>query len=423
MQLWGGLLDGSVKGPDLAPYPDSHLLAEVPFLLVRSDTEPQLSPGIAQFFPFPPNRAEIVIALDTFAQMQKTNESILTNGWPAEDVGYPTIREAKDGEHEIGLDTTVHWPTRRPFVAAINMSFGPRDDFAEFTPLDPVNVATLAVSQLILPVMSAGNAGQLSTGRETMSAWSEAPWVMSVGAAADQAGRQLASYSSAGTPNLPESGPDIVSFGESELDYHVQGTSFAAPRIARCSAMFAAAFFTLRHFVQVVRNEPLEGIPQCGVAYIDNQIHPSSEPWTERALPASGVNLTELAAVLGKLNTLGSQVDVVVTPTILRRLLTAAARPMSYAQHEVGAGFLNYDSAEAFLAGFSGAHLAWFFGSAQLGTEHMRDLAKAPLFDAEALPEMVSIWRRATALWAWDYGEKRFIDIDGSTWTPPVSEA
>lgn len=188
-------------------------------------------------------------------------------------------------------------------------------------------------------MLAAGNAGTNSIGRETMSAWAEAPWVVAVGATGDEAGNQLAAYSSVGVPGIPASGPDLVSFGQSELDFNVQGTSFAAPRVARSAAVLASAILTLRHFVQRLLEQTVEGIPAVGVAYIDAEIYPVDEPWMFRALPAAGVAEDSLKSALGLIQKAGRNVSVNVGPAVLRQLLAWSARPvLAEAPHEVGLG-------------------------------------------------------------------------------------
>jgi catechol 2,3-dioxygenase-like lactoylglutathione lyase family enzyme len=418
-QVWCGFIDTSKPEPDLSSFPSPLRLARVPAVLVRSETRPAPVPGILGFAPLGQVRGEIVIALDTFAKIAGANAAnVLPNGWPAEDVGYPVLVPKAGGGSEVSLDANLHLPTPAPYVAAINMSLGPPDASTPFSPFDPVTYALGGVASTVLPVLSAGNSGQESTGQETMSAWAEAPWVVAVGATADEAGRQLANYSSVGTPNIPDSGPDLVSYGASELDYRTVGTSFAAPRVARCTAVAASALFTLRHFIQKARGEALTGIPISGVAYIDMEIHPVDEPWPMRALPAAGIDEKALAATLAKLDAMGVTIDLQVGPDVLRQVAFAAAREMSYPQYEVGHGFLNYDTLLSFLGSFSGAHLAWLFGQPRPGSEQLAALAGDLLFDRAVLPDLFSVWRQATVIWAWDYRRKLFVDIDGAFFDP-----
>lgn len=417
MAIWFGYIDPAGGAP--SGYADALRLKHVPALLVRGDSPPDPAPGIVGFVELSQAIGEAIVALDTFAQIEAGNaKASYVNGWPGDDLGYPVVNfsESPPG---ITFDRKLQYPTRGPVVAAVNMSFGPTNPFAPYHQLDPINFATRATADAILAVLAAGNAGSTAPARETMSAWAEAPWVLAVGATADEAGNQLADYSSVGIPSIPDSGPDVVSFGESELDHKVVGTSFAAPRVARSAAILASAMLTLRHFVQRSAGQPLEGIPAVGVAYIDEQIHPVDEPLQLRGLPAAGVSKEAVEAVVKQLTNSGREVNVTTQPPVLRNLISWAARPMTnYGPHQVGLGFLNYDTLESFVENFSAAHFAWLFANPQPSSEELQELAKVRLFLPDAVSSMVDLWRRATLRWAWDYKEKRFLDADGSTWQP-----
>src|SRR3990172_7974647 len=176
--------------------------------------------------------------------------------------GYPVIRLHADTEgNTLEADPQVLWRTRPALIPIINISLGTWELNYPFTPNNIVNVATHdAATRGLLVVVAAGNCGKADRNRESMSAWAEAPWVLSVGATEDEKGTTLADYSSKGVRDDPDSGPDVVAYGRSTLSPYPEGTSFAAPRVSLYGMICAAAMLELRHAFQVASGEEVQGV-------------------------------------------------------------------------------------------------------------------------------------------------------------------
>lgn len=262
---------------------------------------------------------------------------------PGDPDGYPILVEDDSG-WRIGDDPDADWPATAALIPVVSLSVGPRSASHPFLMNDLVNIATLLASYEMVVVVAAGNCGELGEG--TMSAWAQAPWVLAVGATADEEGTTLASFSSRGRADDPDSGPDVVTYGTSVLKPYPSGTSFAAPRVAHLVRLVAAALVQLGREVELAEGAEPRGVPVVGLGMIDDfgdefDSLPFKLHWVP-ALPIIGVDAASVREAVAAANDVGVRVDVNVKPAFLRAFLIDCATEMpGYAPHEVGHGFLD----------------------------------------------------------------------------------
>jgi Subtilase family len=332
------------------------------------------------------------------AQIGAANDSSIVGGLTDGDP-YP---ERLD---EPANESSSSFPTRPAQMVVINMSLGPHNPEAPFDRLDPVNVATTRAAERVVVTAAAGNSSQRADGRETMSAWAEAPWVVAVGATTAEDGDTLARYSSVGYAGLPDTGPDIVAWGSSTVDQRVRGTSFAAPHAALQVLVFAAAFETLRHCYERLAGQSVFGIPLMGVGLVDSDFrYERKDRIDARALPVIAVNEQAFEDGLTEIDRVGITLDPTVTPARLRFVLEASARALPpHGRHEVGYGFVGDDQTIAALEAMTAAHLADVFGDRTLTAEIREELGRYVLFDSAELPTLFEWTRRTAPAWQADF--------------------
>lgn len=405
----------------------------IPLLIVRTDAERALQltrvPEVLSVSMTAPDFVQIVTAYEaligqahqvTQASWPNGNPQVIPGGTADAISSYPYI-DMSANPPMVDFDTQVRLDTRLGFMSAINMSMGLSNVDIPFSPSDPVNIATKAASRIVPVVVAAGNAYQRVDGRETMNPWAESPWVIAVGATDTSEGGNLASYSSVGTPDNPESGPMVVAYGQSGIsaDPRDQGTSFAAPRVASILAYMAQYCLTLRHFVQKDKGGYVEGIPIVGIGYIDEGIELKERSLPLAALPRTGIDLDALKAVLSKLDQFGLRVHTWPTPQHLRQMLVASAEPLpDLAPHEAGYGFVSYETTKRYLEQFSGADFASLFCPEATASSGVRQLLRDyRLTDTNALPHLLSVWEQSLYQWAVDLQDGQLLASP-----PPTAE-
>jgi hypothetical protein len=338
------------------------------------------------------------------------NGELMLNYHSGEVPNYPFLDMTPVPHPLINFDTDVFFATRLGVMAAINMSLG-IDSNAPFDEDEPVTIAIRAASDFIPVVMAAGNSGQMNDGRETMNAWAEPRWVISVGAVDVTNGINLADYSSVGVPNDPQSGPTIVADGSHPLPSERPGTSFAAPRVSYILREMAAFCLTLRHFVQLHQDDGAEGIPLVGFGIIDEDIPmPRKRELPLPALPRAGINTVAVAEVVSALRSRGVSVDTWPTPQRLREMLIACAEPLpKYKPHQVGHGFVNSEASQKYLKQFSGADfIKVFCPSLREETSLVEQLRGLKLTDTIELAYLINVWRQSALHCAFDYKHLRY---------------
>ena len=170
-------------------------------------------------------------------------------------------------------------------------------------------------------------------------------------------GTSIADYSRVGgiLSGLP--GPTIVAYGTHESGE--LGTGFAEPVVSTQLAMFAAILLIVRAVaLELTSSSRLEGAPLTGRCFVDLAVLDREcghgfkvAEWTKRkrhipALPIAGVRSEVLESAIPFLDQADLQALLALpSPTTLRRLLLASARPMrNSAQSEAGNGFVSLET-------------------------------------------------------------------------------
>lgn len=292
------------------------------------------------------------------------------------------------------------------YLAAINMSLG-TDDLVEYDTSDPVNVATRVASQTAPIVAAAGNVGRAPDGAETLSAWAQAPWVISVGASTAEDGGSIARYSSVGDKNDPSTWPTIVAYGASALDHSRRGTSYAAPRVTRQIAALTALCLTLRASYGFLRSEETALIRVPRVFFIDCDIHSSPPPLTILALPRSGVDVEALARTFSIAADAGLSLTLEPNPASVRQLLISSAIPLPKVEgHQARYGFVNDDTTLNYLNSFSGLDIVIAFGAAaqQIRPDVQRQLRDLPILVPSGIEQLLNVWYTSIEVDPFDLG-------------------
>jgi hypothetical protein len=307
-------------------------------------------------------------------------------------------------------------------MPVINMSLGTKVIDYPFLLNDVVNLATASASGEILLVMAAGNCGDRPG--ESMSAWAEPDWVLSVGATEDEDGTRLAGYSSRGHAADPATGPDLVAYGRSAIPPHPEGTSFAAPRVTAYAMVAAAAILQLVR-IDRSRQGVVAGIPLVGLGFIDSfpgTIWEVARPkWEIGALPVIGVDVAAVTAILDLATHAGIRVAVHGGPAITRRLLLDATTPMAgYSGHEVGRGIFDRRRLLDHLGAATGEDLVQWFGDVDPATELDPGLAETlrglRLFDRTGLERLTDIVVASCPEWRYDWRSSR------AGWVPVTAD-
>ncbi len=431
------------------------LFNHLPFLLVLSDkkrtTMMARLPGIRSVQPIDKGRMKIIIGIERLLKDGiRAVSTLQTNGWDedkysnenykkiveasaykedkkSEDVlvfNYPDFFVGANGELISHLDFTTLLPTRLGLMAAINISAGPSDPFERYDPDEPVNLATYVASKSISVVMAAGNSGPAEFEHETMSAWAQAPWVISVGATDSEVGGKLCQWSSVGSPDSPFSGPTVVAYGRSDIQPFPWGTSFAAPRVSRALRLLAAYCLTLRYFVHAEKKlQPIEGIPLVGYGMIDDDQLATFWQRSQKlpALPRKGIDTNALSKILSVLDNKGIKPEIWPSPERLRQMLILSAQPMpGYESYQVGHGFISDETVRSFLEKFTGADFATLF-CPDLGNQTilLDELKNYQLTQREYLPFLIDIWRESSRSWfsgIYDNSYFVYIEIDSQVY-------
>jgi len=363
----------------------------------------------------------VAIGIDLLASIEKAQRNgqgsnyLFGGRTSGEAQGYPFIRYESD-RLMVDADSSKEWSTQPAIMPVINMSLGTKPIDYPFLRNDVVNLATYGVAsagaQLI--VISAGNCGQYENGLETMSAWAQPTWVLSVGATEDVDGKTLAKYSARGTPNDPQSGPDVVAWGRSSISPFPQGTSFAAPRVSFYAMVCAAALLQLRHGFQIATGQTVEGVRLVGFGIIDSW-KTKTEIWQDvnpripmPALPVIGLNMNGITNVARTATEHGINLNVQGNAEILRSILTAAAQPISGCErHEVGFGFLNEQIVLDYLAALSGADVLNMFATQNVPSKVSDDASRWHVFDRSHLGTLARIVHDTCPRWKYDWRTQR----------------
>ena len=312
----------------------------------------------------------------------------------------------------VGGEEAAAEPTSPALMPVINFSVGPKSTRYPLRPDDPVNLATLAASGQQLVVAAAGNAG--AGQEETMSAWAQPDWVLSVGGSVDADGTELAEKSSRGVAGNPESGPDVIAHGVSDLNAAEKGTSFAAPRVAFLAIAATAALLQLRRCWLEATGQTVRGIQLVGTGFVDCDFPSGARIRQAPGLPVVGIDQTAAADAIEIAQRAGTALHVQGRPQLLRSMILASARPMpGYGPHEVGAGFVDASGFEAWLAARTGLDLVEWFATdgSELDDGAKEELLALRLFDPSTIPELFRAVLGTRPTWMYDYATRELTRI------------
>ena len=318
---------------------------------------------------------------------------------------YPVLTMSVEGP-EWSFDAELELPTRACYFAALNISLEPRPPLA-YDPDHPVNVATRSVSSVLPVVFAAGNIHPGDTDVAT-SAWAQPPWVIGVGAVRGHDDHRVADYSRGGTPDGSVPGPTVVAVGTDE-ETGEPGTSFASPRVSTELGVLAGVLLAVRSVALGCTGAAAEGAPLVARTFVDIGIVPGigdphgskvadlREP-TRRipALPLGAVD-RDVVATLVASAPLADVLTRLPVPTLLRRLLIAAAIPLpDEPPWRAGAGLVTPDGVDQFLLGMN-ARTVLTHADVAVGEHAALD---APLLSADLVSGFAMGIRDSMLAWA-----------------------
>jgi subtilase family protein len=236
--------------------------------------------------------------------------------------------------------------------AAVNFSLAlPNEHLLPLRPEDCVNHATRFLAHHTVPVVAAGNHHSPDADFETVSPWGEPPWVLCVGATADEAGTREWPHSARGTAARRDVGPDILAWGQDPFDTSEFGTSFAAARVSNMLTISRAWLSQVHANIEHRAGRPF-GVPLVGVGIIDRGF--GGDPCYDA--PERSGALPVLAAEHGGLDGIDDYEERLLDPQLARDVVQAAAIVSSSADG-LSAPALTDDGLLAFLDGLTATHL------------------------------------------------------------------
>lgn len=318
----------------------------------------------------------------------------------------------------------IEWGIRqmkRYHIRVMNISHGPHYATKRFVADDPVNLATKrAYDHGIVVVVAAGNWGPENG---TLNPWSAAPWVIGVGVATSRT--KLASISSRGDPNDLLHIPTVVTLGEftpEEIKQHEKPippagphTSFAAPQVSILVLVCIEFIETLQSFLRFlhqpsqtiaerVRNEHCIAMIDTGINHRDKfkksivggRYRVLSQPLRKKL-----INLEEFLQ--------NEKIPYAVSPTpdVIKNMLKAMAIPvMGTKPHEVGAGYVDEDTASHYLSSFGATSFVQLFAERAITASEQEELDRlnSVLGSFSSKQEVETIFRYC-------HGSFGFVDI------------
>lgn len=202
-------------------------------------------------------------------------------------------------------------------IKVVSNSYG---SFAPFDPENPINIASKAAYDNGITVVFAGaNSGP---GKNTYNKYAKAPWVIGVAAGTKEGG--LASFSSRGTPADER-------FSNSDPLDDFDAPTITAPGTGRefesNAAKFTAAYVSTRSTSNITAN----GLDA------DAELAPGEIPFYTQ-ISGTSMATPYVAGVVA----LMLDADPTLTPDEIRQIIVETATRMpGYADHEVGAGYIN----------------------------------------------------------------------------------
>ena len=374
----------------------------VPLLVAKVDGDErrdiEASPDVVDVRPIPDDQLKMVEGIDwvlrwavpSMTQVHPNGDSRRRGGVLGDAHAYPVL--VPEGPELISWDDELVEPTRLGWLAALNLSVG--RGYGERTdPGDPVNIATRAAAAVAPVVMAAG--------RDALSTWAAAEWVVAVGATADEAGTALLQ----GSPP----GVDVVAWARSSVQPYKEGTSFAAARASGELISLTAFALVLDRAATLARGGQIEGIPTLGLGIVDRGFEREvmefllRDSFTLNALPIAGVRVDAVADALALLEDASVRVDTTPGPGPARRLLEKSARA-GKDHSSWGYGFVDSATTAAYITDFSGTDLAAIYASsAELSPALEKSLSALRLTDGDLIERCLEVWRRTATFLTFDY--------------------
>ncbi|HEY0081675.1 MAG TPA: S8 family serine peptidase [Pyrinomonadaceae bacterium] len=202
-------------------------------------------------------------------------------------------------------------------IKVVSNSYG---SFDTFDPSNPIHIASRAAYDNGITVVFAGaNSGP---GKNTYNQYAKAPWVIGVAAGTKEGG--LASFSSRGIPADER-------FGNSDPLDDFDAPTITAPGTGRefesNAAKFSAAYVSTRSTSNITSN----GLDA------DTELAPGEIPFYTQ-ISGTSMATPYVAGVIA----LMLDADPTLSPDEIRQIITETATRMpGYADHEVGAGYIN----------------------------------------------------------------------------------
>ncbi|HEX8459540.1 MAG TPA: S8 family serine peptidase [Pyrinomonadaceae bacterium] len=202
-------------------------------------------------------------------------------------------------------------------IKVVSNSYG---SFAAFDPDNPINIASRAAYDNGITVVFAGaNSGP---GKNTYNKYAKAPWVIGVAAGTKEGG--LASFSSRGTPADER-------FSNSDPLDDFDAPTITAPGTGRefesNAAKFTSAYVSTRSTSNITAN----GLDA------DAELAPGEIPFYTQ-ISGTSMATPYVAGVVA----LMLDADPTLSPDEIKQIITETATRMpGYADHEVGAGYIN----------------------------------------------------------------------------------
>jgi hypothetical protein len=303
-----------------------------------------------------------------------------------------------------GRDERMRLPTRLayPCVMSLSLQLAPS---VRLAPRHPLRIATRSAARVMPVVVAAGNWFR-EPGENTMSALARLPWVISVGGTDSSLSGDLIPSSSGGKATEPASGPTVVAYAENPFAAQ-EGTSFAAPRVARQVITLTGFALTLRHYAERMTGDH-RGIPL--LAYFSADFGGREEDRKRTlslpALPPAGIDEDGLARSLELLDQQLLPYRFPSPRQIRHMLLRSAYRMPGYGRHEAGTGFVADVTTRAYVRNFTGYELGLVLGrTGGMSREHKDELKALRLADSDTVDVLTHVWRQSLLRWLIDLSD------------------
>jgi Subtilase family len=274
----------------------------------------------------------------------------------------------------------VELPEQHAAWRNVAISLGPVPWY-QYSPNEPMNLATLAVVQRgTTVIIAAGNEGRILKGN-SLNPWSIPPWVIGVGAT-DRHGTKLLEFSSRGIPDDEDLAPTVVAPGETESEFSGldHGDIVALEHIKQAPPGVSDTSVVGRHVLLYFKDQNgridvtlMEGDkPKATLPldYLIDQLKAAGR-YNPHAVVGTSVAVEYVKAICSDI---AQRVGVRVPnwpkadrPKLIKTVLEDMAQPVgNHARWEVGSGVVTLQIAREYLSSLSDAKLATLCEKAKL---------------------------------------------------------